>query len=67
MNDGANGSASFTIAPSGGFPSSTSGNVRAGSYALTATNVTETHANFSDTITLTGQITYIKKPVSVSI
>ncbi len=67
MNDGANGSASFTIAPAGGFPSSTSGNVRAGSYALTATNVTETHVNFSDTITLTGQVTYTKKPVTVSI
>ena len=67
LNDGANGSASFTVAPSGGFPTSSSGNVRAGSYALTATNVTETHVNFSNTITLTGQVTYTKKPVTVSI
>ena len=67
LNDGANGSASFTIAPSGGFPQSSSGNIRAGSYALTATDVTETHVNFSNQITLTGQVTYTKKPVTVSI
>jgi hypothetical protein len=67
LNDGANGSASFSLAPSGGFPSSSSGNIRAGSYALTATSVTETHINFSNIITLTGQVTFTKKPVTVSI
>ena len=67
LNDGANGSATFTLAPTGGFPQSSSGNISAGSYALSATDITETHVKFSNVITLTGQVTYTKKPVTVSI
>jgi filamentous hemagglutinin family protein len=62
VNDGANGSASFTLAPIDGLYS-TGNRLRVGNYAVGAGNVVETHANFSDTLVVVGNHGVAQKAV----
>ena len=65
INDGVYGAASFTLAPSGALYS-TANLLRVGNYALGANNVVETHANFSNTLTIVGSHTVSQKAVTAA-
>jgi autotransporter-associated beta strand protein len=56
VSDGVGGSARFTITPVA-TTNSGSGNINVGGYQLSATNVTNTSNNFSNSIVLTGALT----------
>jgi filamentous hemagglutinin family protein len=64
VRDAANASATFTVAPVNG-ATSTAGSLNAGSYQLTATNITTSNgANFSDKVSLVGSQTVSTKPIT---
>jgi hypothetical protein len=65
LTDGANGAASFTLAPMSALYS-TANLLRVGSYQLGASNVVETHANFSNTLTIVGSHTVSQKTVTAA-
>jgi len=62
-SDGAGGSAVFTLGPTNA-QNSTSGNLKAGNYAIGASNISETSANFSNTITVVGNQAVTQKPLT---
>lgn len=64
VNDGAGGSVSFNIVPAGAATSS-SGNLRVGSYQLDATGVSGNSANFSNNLTVVGAQTVDPRTVGV--
>jgi len=64
-SDGVGGSASFTLGPVAA-QNSTANLLNAGGYAIGASNVTESSANFSDTLTVIGALTVDKKALSAN-
>jgi filamentous hemagglutinin family protein len=66
LNDGAGGSTAFTLGARSPVLSS-SGNLAAGSYQLGATSISNTSANYSNTITVVGSLSVAKKSVNASV
>jgi filamentous hemagglutinin family protein len=64
-SDGVGGSATFTLGPVAA-QNSTANWLKAGGYAIGASNVTESSANFSNTLTVTGALTVDKKALSAN-
>jgi filamentous hemagglutinin family protein len=68
VNDGAGGSATFTVVPSGSQITSSAGQLKAGSYQLQASNVTTANAaNFSNNLVMVGSQEVATKVVTASI
>jgi filamentous hemagglutinin family protein len=68
VNDGAGGSATFTVVPSGSQITSSAGQLKAGSYQLQASNVTTANAaNFSNNLVMVGSQEVATKAVTASI
>jgi autotransporter-associated beta strand protein len=65
VSDGAGGTASFTITPSGA-TNSGAGKTNVGSYQLSAANIANTSGNFSNTISVTGALTVDKLAVAAN-
>ncbi len=64
-SDGVGGGASFTLGPVAA-QNSTANQLKAGGYSIGASNVTESSANFSDTLTVTGALTVDRKALSAN-
>ena len=63
ITDGASGNATFTLSALSGV-NSTGGHLKIGNYSIGSTSVTETSANFSNTITFAGNHTVAKKALT---
>jgi hypothetical protein len=64
-SDGTGGSAVFTLGPVAA-SLGTSGNIRVGSYAIGASNITESSANFSNALTVVGNLSVDPKALTAS-
>jgi len=63
--DGASGTASFTLGPIGP-QTSTNGALKAGSYSISASNITETSNNFSNNLVVVGALTVDPKGLTAT-
>ncbi len=63
LTDGVGGAASFTLAALSA-PTSSSGNLKVGSYQIGATHVMETSSNFSNALTVVGAVAVAQKSLT---